>query len=224
MNRLQQLKFASVLVVCVLGPALFCGGGLSADKELNIKKILNQAHSDYFPKGAFSDSCSDKNANKNCKEDSDKLWDSLFSIHLRTMKELPLLKTSASAAEVYRFLYLPSFNHPVVVRIERSNGRYRLVVKELDGVPSWTAPGKLIKNESRNLSSKEWNRFIGYLDKISFWTLATNGDSPGLDGADYVLEAVRGKEYHVVHRWSSQYPALEEACMFLFKLAVGQPN
>jgi hypothetical protein len=43
-----------------------------------------------------------------------------FSKHLTAMAEPPLPHLAASGLEVYRFLYLRSFHHPVMVRVQES--------------------------------------------------------------------------------------------------------
>ncbi|MDG2207028.1 MAG: hypothetical protein P8K78_03905 [Pirellulales bacterium] len=60
--------------------------------------------------------------------------DRWYAIHLAAMKE-PLLSTNewGSNSDLFRFLYLPSFDHPIVIRIEKTGDEVTLVSKRLSG-------------------------------------------------------------------------------------------
>jgi len=98
----------------------------------------------FFPVGIF-----------NGRPEIDALIREWFSKHLTAMAEPPLPHLAATGLEVYRFLYLRSFHHPVVVRVQETAEGHVLVVKELDGLGGYE-PGKLIVDRQRRLDSAEW--------------------------------------------------------------------
>lgn len=143
-----------------------------------------------------------------------------YSEHLAAMNERVLTEPEtanglAATKESYRFLWLPSFWHPVAVRFEDIGGRYRVNVKELDGKGGYQ-PGKLVRDESRELTRKRWNELTRRIQKCSFWTMATTEESRILDGEQWILEGVRGGKYHIVDRQSpkasTEHRKLREYC------------
>jgi hypothetical protein len=66
------------------------------------------------------------------------------------MEEPPLRALARRGVETFRFLYLPSFRHPIVVRIQRSKEGLFLVLKKLNG-RGGSNPGVLMVDEQRVL-------------------------------------------------------------------------
>ena len=134
------------------------------------------------------------------------------------MKEPSLSLPRKRKTETYRFLWLRSFDNPIVVRIWRSESNVNLVTKQLDG-DGGHHPGKLVVTKARTLSNKEWGEFTKYLEQSSYWTLPTDIGDIGNDGAQWVLEGARENRYHVVDRWSPKNGSYREACFYLLELS-----
>jgi len=173
---------------------------------------VNKAGSDpalYFPEGVF-------NGN---------MWQNQFfadwySQYLAAMNEPSLLFGEDGDIESYRFLWLRSFHHPVVVRLWRSGGKKFLVVKQLDGVGGERTPGTLLINKTRPISEDEWERLLYLLEQSCFWKLPTKNSSPeGEDGAQWLVEGSKEGHYHVVDRWSPKDGSYREIGIYLLKLA-----
>jgi hypothetical protein len=109
-------------------------------------------------------------------------------------------------AEVYRFLWLRTFNPPVSVRLEiQRDGSGKVTVTTMRGESGF---GSTLKGPStvtsRQVSFEEVERFRQLLQKDSFSTIpaTVRGDQQGTDGSDWRIEAVKGGHYHTASRWS----------------------
>ncbi|HEV8592464.1 MAG TPA: hypothetical protein VGQ55_10205, partial [Pyrinomonadaceae bacterium] len=132
--------------------------------------------------------------------------------------ERSLLDESADGAEKYRFLWLPTFHHPIYVRIENGHGGIRLSTKELDGAGGYE-PGKVIRSRDITLDPKVWCEFLRRLDGASYWQLAKDNNELGDDGSQWVLEGVKDGRYHIVDRWTPREGEYREACIYLLRLS-----
>ena len=161
----------------------------------------------YFPPNVFS--------NNEGHNQSKASW---YSEHLRVMNEPSLYFPDDSEAESYRFLWLRSFHHPVAVRIWQSGGDHFITLKQLSGAGGYE-PGRLVINRTRAISRVEWEEFIRLLEQASYWNLPTDDYYFGHDGAQWILEGVRGGRYHIVDRWSPNGGNYRAACFYLLVLS-----
>jgi hypothetical protein len=163
----------------------------------------------FFPKNSFDPRVDDFTAN----------W---YSAQLRALKEPSLLDLGKDpTAHCFRFLWLRTFHHPIAVRIEvKSDGTGALTIKEASGAGGY-APGRLIRNTNRSLSSAQVSAFLALVDRLSFWTTPNPGDDQiGLDGSQWIIEGVKGGKYHVVDGWSPKTGVAHDLGAFLaFNLA-----
>ncbi|MGB7762559.1 MAG: hypothetical protein WBL61_22180 [Bryobacteraceae bacterium] len=129
-----------------------------------------------------------------------------YSGHLAAMQEPSIWQISQRkpAEEVYRFLYLRTFHHPISVRLTiASDGTGLLTSKETNGKGGFRT-GTLIRNATGKLSKDHIQPFLEQLDHFGFWELSTQ-DPEGptsTDGAKWIMEASKGGRYHIVDRWS----------------------
>lgn len=146
----------------------------------------------YFPKDAFSD---DSN--------SDRFKAGWYSTHLKALSEPSLLQlASKPSCESYRFVWLRTFHHPVVVRLDiRADGIGELTTKVSNGAGGYK-PGQIIQNLSRPLTREQTNMFLARLGKDKFWELPSYENSGGNDGSQWIIEGVKDGKYHVVDRWT----------------------
>lgn len=116
-----------------------------------------------------------------------------YSKHLAAMREPSLWDLSRQdfGAEVYRFLWLRSFHHPISVRLTvRKDGTGLLTSKETDGKGGYH-PGKLIRNLTATLSKQQTDRFRDRAERL--WKLPANQPAAvGVDGAQWIVEAAKG--------------------------------
>ena len=76
--------------------------------------------------------------------------------HLFAFGEKPLWAGANPATVRYRFTYLPSFEHPVCIRLERTGtGTPRLWIREHAGFGGYPAEDLMLVDEARLLSEEE---------------------------------------------------------------------
>lgn len=169
---------------------------------------LKKGKSGYFPKDDFSGP----------RGDRDDFFNDWYGKHLKAMAEGSLLDETEKQTEIFRFLWLRSFHHPIYVRVERRESGVWLSTGELDGAGGYE-PGKLIRNQQLTLSQQEWCELSRLLEKVDYWNLPTSqSNQNGVDGAEWILEGVKADRYHVVDRWSPK-GEYREACVYLLKLS-----
>jgi hypothetical protein len=140
----------------------------------------------------------------------------LYSRYLKAMNELPLAAL-VDEDESYRFLWLRSFHHPVMVHVWRTGDRYFTVVKRLNGRGGF-APGTFDLYWARSLSEDEWDAFMMQLEDSQYWQMPTKDNRMmAQDGAQWIMEGYREGRYHIVGRHSPDDGAYRDACLYLLK-------
>ncbi len=177
---------------------------------------------DYFPPLVFDET-----------EDSNDYTVEWYSKHLEAMQEPSLWLASRSAeAHAYRFLWLRSFHHPVVIRLTiEKNGTGILSAKVTTGKGGYE-PGDLRTDKTLALSRAQVNQFLKQLGKAKFWSLPTEKEATvkvdadgnetvevGLDGAQWIIEGAENGKYHIVDRWSTKKGAYRDAALLLIRFA-----
>jgi hypothetical protein len=126
-----------------------------------------------------------------------------YSKHLAAMGEpsLSVLARRDTNAIVYRFLWLPSFHHPVCVRIEPTSEGAKLRLKVLGGKGGYE-PGDVVINKSITLRADQVGELDRHLEQAAFWKMPTRVKLDGgvEDGAHLILEGVERGTYHIVDR------------------------
>ncbi|WP_316171537.1 MULTISPECIES: hypothetical protein [unclassified Bradyrhizobium] len=129
--------------------------------------------------------------------------------------EPPLCRLRETKSEVYRFLWESSFNGTAFVHIARLGSSVELRSRVL-------ARSRLRRKEpvvSAALSPDDWEKLQRALTISNFWSLdATDDESFGLDGAQWLIEGRRGDVYHSVDRWCPR-GALHDLGRLFFALA-----
>ena len=142
-----------------------------------------------------------------------------YSKHLVAMGEpsLWMLSRSLDNATIYRLLWLPTFHHPVCVRIERTPGGARLHATVLDGQGGYD-PGLVAIERNILLAEEEWDDLNQHLERAGFWAMpASREDDGGCDGEQLIVEGLKGGSYHLVDRWMPE-PAYEKLCRYMLDL------
>ncbi len=159
----------------------------------------------YFPVGAFS-----------ADRELDSFVQSRYGKYLSAMKE-PSLVESAQAQ--YRFLWLPTFNPPMVFRISIQNGKYVFYSKRTAGTGG-SYSGRLVDDLVFEIPADLAAKVINKLEQdCQFWALPTKIDKTGLDGSQWVFEATNNGKFHVVDRWSPGAGCLYEVGVELMSLS-----
>lgn len=167
---------------------------------------LQKGKSGYFPKGTWKS-----------YDTADLSMNEWYGKFLKAMDETSLLDISDNT-EVYRFLWLRSFHHPIFVRIERNGNSIQLFSKELDGGGGYD-PGNILKTVNKNLDESQWCEFLSLLEKSEFWKVSSEKEVMVNDGAQWILEGVKDSRYHIVDRNPPDNYEYQEACIYLLKLS-----
>ena len=166
----------------------------------------------YFPNGVLEDSAQGDSFRSN--------W---YSKHLKALDEPSLFrKSKGSSAESYRFVWLRTFDHPVVVRVDiQADGGAALTTKVSNGAGGYE-PGKLVENTSRPLTKRQTEKFLATIQRLQFWELPTHEtpETAGCDGSQWIIEGIKDGKYHVVDRWTPAKGAVHDLGLtFVFGLA-----
>jgi hypothetical protein len=160
------------------------------------------AQEPYFPKGVLGND-----------PRSDAFVLNWYSKHLKALEEPSLLQLAKNpSSESYRFVWLRTFHHPVVIRIDiRADGIGELTTKVSNGAGGYE-PGKLIENTSRPLTRQQSEQLVATIKKVQFWELPPHESSEtvGCDGSQWIIEGVKNGKYHVVDRWTPGKGAVHE--------------
>jgi hypothetical protein len=127
-----------------------------------------------------------------------------YGRQLRAMNEGPLCSYAKKGEEMYRLVWIPTFDPAFVARVHKDSAGYWIVAKLLDGAGGYD-PGALQVDKTIGITPDEWDRLKMLLDGASFWDLPVEDTRPGLDGAQWIMEGVIDREYHAVDRWVPEH-------------------
>ncbi len=157
-----------------------------------------------------------------------------YSSILRAFNE-PLLYNNYIGSDLYRFLWIRSFDKPVLITILKDGDRILLNTKRLDVIPrgdqfiktmdfeTGATDSVLLKsvvpkfeiNHTKELEKGRWKAFEEELKRISFFNKSPiTNKANSIDGAIWILESHQKDGYWMVQRHS---PAddIRAACMML---------
>lgn len=150
----------------------------------------------YFPAGTLDDKSN---------------W---YPAHLKALHEPSLWELSQKDphAEVYRFLWLRTFHHPISIRLAvRPDGSGRVFAHSTNGKSGYE-PGRINHISHFWLTKAKTQSWLAAFDNAGFWNLPngaiervdplTGEIMIGLDGAQWIFEGVRDGKYHVIDKWS----------------------
>lgn len=140
---------------------------------------------------------------------------------LRALNQRSLLIETNDQAdfETYRFIWLRTFDHPIIVQVSRYGRRFQMNSVESDGKGGYE-PGKVLRIDQNSFDKEAWCHLVKLLNEANFWSMPSiEDDLGGNDGAQWILEGVRGDRYHVVDRWTPRDGQYRQACLYLLILS-----
>jgi hypothetical protein len=109
-------------------------------------------------------------------------------------------------AEVYRFLWMRTFNPPVSIRLDiEPTGTGRVAVTTILGESGFASTLKGPTTVTRRqVGVEEVARFRELVAKTDFLAIppVIQGDQQGTDGSEWRIEAITRGQYHTASRWS----------------------
>jgi len=169
----------------------------------------------YFPKKVFADLHTSRYLDG-------KLQETWFGSQLFGLNEPSLLGRAQNDEPVYRFTLLPSFGHPVVVRVMiHQDGTATVITRVGKGAGGYGPKGLLVERSiDANREKVEALKHLIISSKV--WELPTEpNQQSGTDGTEWLFEAADSSRYHVVDRWEGSN--LREVGLFFLK-ELGQPE
>jgi hypothetical protein len=128
-----------------------------------------------------------------------------FSGQLRAASEpslAPDARRQIPYRGVIRFTWLRSFHPPVIVRIDGLESiSARIIAKQLSGAGGYD-PGSISKHIERPLTAKQTDEFRKLITQTDILNLPAKNCDLGVDGAEWLIEGVDQKGYHLISRWS----------------------
>jgi hypothetical protein len=147
---------------------------------------------------------------------------------LSVFKEPQIFPSSNKSVEIYRVFIIPTFYHPLSIRVEREGNKYVLIAKRLSGQGGY-GWGTLKREKRHYLTKNEWQHLRSLLNQASFWTLASDDkkNEPGekgeaticLDGTTWLLEGVSEGKHHVVDRYCPDSKSFAAVGMYLARMS-----
>ncbi len=170
---------------------------------------IKKGKSGYFPDKTFAEGW----------ESGEVFINDWYGKHLKTANEKSLLDTSDKDLELYRFTWLRTFHHPVIVRIEKQKDKVKIFFKELDGAGGYE-PGKIFAEKENSIDKKDWCEFTKLLNDTDYWQMPSREkEIGGEDGSRWILEGVKENRCHIVDIWSPDKGKYREVGLFMLKLS-----
>jgi hypothetical protein len=215
MKRISQ-PLKMLLACCLLTWAGCKSNNSEYLKNVFEKTSLNGSPSYYFP-SILNDTMEDRNPSRN---DFTQKW---YSYTLYSFQE-PILYTKSDSVNIYRILWLRSFDKPVCFTIKEYKGEYYLNAKTLDQHPDFYSNIDWNRNDEKigkalqdtiqkaegvaqidfetikELSNTQWKEIEKHIVKLDFWNSPffdnSSSNCGATDGSSCVVEGRKNGKYH----------------------------
>ena len=163
----------------------------------------------YFPDNIFSE-----------RQDLHDFTYAWYTKHLSALGEPSIYQLSKNKdMKVFRFTLLPSFDHPIAVRIViNQDGTGILYAKMTDGKGGYD-PGKISNTVEKKINKDIVKEFLNVIESENFWQLPTNKEVLGLDGEQWIVEGLSNGHYHLADRWSPEKGSVRRIGSYFLKLS-----
>lgn len=142
-----------------------------------------------------------------------------YSKHYKALEEEKLYQKKTDD-EILRFVYLPTFNNPICVRVEKKNNEYLLTVKRTNGQGGYES-GRLVYQRKKKITETQWNELMEKVKSSNEWEVFYKEELfGGLDGSQWIFEHLSPQGYKIRDVWSpSSSDEFYTLGMYLFNLA-----
>lgn len=186
---------------------LLIGCKKNADVNNNLRENGNVVN--YFPDKIFNE-----------RDDLNAFTDEWYSKQLSALEEPSIYEQrNDDSQQVFRFTWLRTFHHPVSIRLRiRKDGTGLLYVKMTDGAGGYE-PGRIKKNLMKDIDEESVKSFQKLLNNEGFWKLPSIQEVIGCDGAQWIIEGLSNRRYHLVDRWSPEEGGVRKIGLHLLDLS-----
>jgi hypothetical protein len=130
----------------------------------------------------------------------DSMWNSYLSYHLFAFNENEniLFQDKDTSKEKFRFLWLRTFNRPVMIKMEHSKNKTLLTIKVTDGFGGYTS-GLVKTTIIKEFNDTVFTKFNKILENTNFWQMkfSHKEDMNISDGSDWLYEANFKGKYQI---------------------------
>lgn len=170
----------------------------------------------YFPPGSLEPEC----------PEIDALFRDWYSRCLGSMSEPSLACADSDSLPSCRFLYLPTFDPAICVRLERALNGVRITVTKVSFRDGWPPDPRLpAARKEFTTRDVQWEVLQEQLASAAIWSPpgSTEEELFTADGSQWLLELRHGENYRVVHRHSPRadgpHAELRRLCLDLLAVA-----
>ena len=194
---------------------------IRSDIKVNRKKIPKGSNVSYIPIKYFPQYTWEVNKDSLIEKILPNQFDTsavkLFTEFLIKANE-PILFNQETTSEIYRFVWLRTFDEPIIIRLDRKNNIYKITWKIFEGKAGYGIEGVKMHNK-RALTSEEWFKFIDLLNSSTFGKKSFSRNiMPPEDGSEWLLERINKKVYCAASANSPSKGPFYSACMYLIEL------
>lgn len=120
---------------------------------------------------------------------------------LERMNEPRLPEAAESAkSDIYRLTILPTWGNSIAVRVQKQGELFHLSARRLDGQAGYD-PGNLVESKDIELDAEDSKTLGTLIQNLNFFQMATEDNTRGFDGDEWIMEGVSNGKYHVITRW-----------------------
>ncbi len=136
---------------------------------------------------------------------------------LKRINEAPLW--CGQEQETYRFIYLPTFHNPMVLRVKVVGENMTLMGARFDGQAGFEFDPEVLGRVSRELNRKEVFEIQRHIGRIGFGRPIRYRNESGADGSTWIFEGRRDGHYQQMVRWSPEVGAERDFGLALIRLS-----
>ena len=171
---------------------------------------LCAADDGYFPDKIFSSE----------RPDMHKFVSDWYCKHLNVLEEPSIYEQkSDKSKQIIRFTWLRTFHNPIALRLEiNDKGSGTFFIKKSNDAGGYE-PGKIIKNEKKEIGKDTVNAIIKSVEDSNLWGLPSKVEEQGLDGSHWIIELLSNGNYHLIDRWSPKSGPIRKLAISFIELS-----
>ena len=191
----KPMRYALIPMLALVAPALATSLLIDIRKD-NPTLACGDLGPDtfYFPRDTFR-SPEDEDGR------GDELFRNWFSPHLASMGEPSFTCGAVIEGDSIRFLWLRSFDQPVMIRVSHQDGAYLLTAIVMNGMGGYPDTKDVAQRIDRAVSEDDWRALAANLALIRFQDMPSTALGGGADGSEWIIETSMQGEHHVAARW-----------------------
>ena len=142
-----------------------------------------------------------------------------YETQLKTLQEPSFSEfENSNAVEAYRFIWLRTSHNPVAVRVETQQDDTGMLFLKVGSGRGGYDPGVLKIEQTKVLTQEQMMGLRQIVESNKFRDYDPSRHM-GLDGAEWIVAAKKGKECHYAIEWSPEEGSVRNIGLFLLELS-----